>query len=97
MPGTDWIASAPMIVPALCVGMHPLTLCVSLRTPQNLCLRWDAERPGRHSHAERVNDQHYLPPQAPFLSLPTVQSPEKPPKSAQTQALPKAGAHRKLC
>ena len=97
MPGTDFIVSAPMIVPALCVGMHPLTLCVSLRRPQDLRLRWDAERPGRHSHAERGNDQHYLPPQPPFLSPFTPQSPEKPPKSAQTLALPKAGAHRKLC
>ncbi len=37
-----------MIVPTLCVGMHLVTLCVTL----------DAERPGRHSHAERGNDQH---------------------------------------
>ncbi len=51
MPGADFIVSAPMIVPALCVGMHPLTLCVSLRRPQDIRLRWDAERPGRHSHA----------------------------------------------
>jgi hypothetical protein len=36
-----------MIVPTLCVGMHLVTLCVTL----------DAERPGRHSHAERGNDQ----------------------------------------
>ncbi|RYM38202.1 hypothetical protein EVS84_24475 [Pseudomonas koreensis] len=36
-----------MSVPTLCVGMHLVTLCVTL----------DAERPGRHSHAERGNDQ----------------------------------------
>jgi hypothetical protein len=38
-----------MIVPTLCVGMHPVTLRVIRRR--------DAERPGRHSHAERGNDQ----------------------------------------
>ena len=37
-----------MIVPTLCVGMHPVTLCVT---------QADAERPKRHSHAERANDQ----------------------------------------
>ncbi|POA37533.1 hypothetical protein C1891_12600 [Pseudomonas sp. GW456-12-1-14-TSB6] len=36
-----------MIVPTLCVGMHPVTLCVTA----------DAERPGRRYHAERGNDQ----------------------------------------
>ena len=40
-----------MIVPTLCVGMLPVTLCV---TPS----RTDAERPRMHSHAERGNDQH---------------------------------------
>ena len=38
-----------MIVPTLCVGMQPGTL----RAP-----KVDAERPLRHSHAERGND-HY--------------------------------------
>ncbi|TDK56956.1 hypothetical protein E1508_06805 [Pseudomonas moraviensis] len=37
----------PLIVPTLCVGMPPWTLCVR---------SWDAERPGMHSHAERGND-----------------------------------------
>ncbi|APV42832.1 hypothetical protein C1Y11_02885 [Pseudomonas sp. FW305-20] len=37
-----------LIVPTLCVGIHPWTLCVRFR---------DAERPGLHSHAERGNDQ----------------------------------------
>jgi hypothetical protein len=37
-----------LIVPMLCVGMQPGTLCVP---------RVDAERPVRHSHAERGNDQ----------------------------------------
>ena len=36
------------IVPTLCVGTHPVTLCVSLTV--------NAERPDRHSHAERGND-----------------------------------------
>ena len=40
------------IVPTLCVGMHPVTLCV-------MALKADAERPGRHSHAERGNDQRW--------------------------------------
>ena len=38
------------LVPTLCVGTHPVTLCVT--TP-----KVDAERPGLHSHAERGNDQ----------------------------------------
>ena len=37
-----------MIVPTLCVGMQPGTLCVP---------KADAERPVRHSHAEHGNDQ----------------------------------------
>ncbi|MGF6208155.1 hypothetical protein ABH906_004161 [Pseudomonas frederiksbergensis] len=36
-----------LIVPTLCVGMQPGTLCVP---------KADAERPLRHSHAERGND-----------------------------------------
>ncbi|OWQ40525.1 hypothetical protein CDH05_16210 [Pseudomonas lactis] len=36
-----------LIVPTLCVGMPPATLCVTL---------WDAERPLMHSHAKRGND-----------------------------------------
>ena len=39
-----------LIVPTLRVGMHLETLRVTT-------LRADAERPGRHSHAERGNDQ----------------------------------------
>ncbi|CRM30624.1 hypothetical protein [Pseudomonas sp. 58 R 3] len=39
------------IVPTLRVGMQLVTLCV---TPS----KQDAERPGRHSHAERGNDHH---------------------------------------
>ena len=39
-----------MIVPTLCVGMQPVTLCVT----------GDAERPLRHSHAERGNDQDQM-------------------------------------
>jgi hypothetical protein len=39
-----------MIIPTLCVGMQPLTLCVKFAS-------WNAERPLRHSHAERGNDQ----------------------------------------
>ena len=42
-----------VIVPTLCVGMHPVTLCVTI-------LRADAERPERHSHAERGNDLNSL-------------------------------------
>ncbi len=34
------------IVPTLCVGMHPVTLCVTLQ-------KRNAERPWRRSHAER--------------------------------------------
>ncbi|RUQ46177.1 hypothetical protein D8M30_14925 [Corynebacterium pseudodiphtheriticum] len=40
-----------MIVPTLCVGMHPVTLRVTLAHER------DAERPGRHSHAEHGNDR----------------------------------------
>ncbi|KAB0520998.1 hypothetical protein F7R20_27185 [Pseudomonas brassicacearum subsp. brassicacearum] len=35
-----------MIVPTLCVGMHPVTLCVASQ-------KRNAERPWRHSHALR--------------------------------------------
>ncbi|PNQ90461.1 hypothetical protein CCU68_21520 [Pseudomonas gingeri NCPPB 3146 = LMG 5327] len=38
-----------MIVPTLRVGMQSVTLCVTTS---------DAERPERHSHAERGNDRH---------------------------------------
>ncbi|POA37524.1 hypothetical protein C1891_12555 [Pseudomonas sp. GW456-12-1-14-TSB6] len=37
---------SPHLVPTLCVGMYPVTLCVTV----------DAERPWRHSHAERGNE-----------------------------------------
>ncbi|OZO04446.1 hypothetical protein B7453_11235 [Pseudomonas sp. IB20] len=39
-----------MIVPTLCVGMRPVTLRVR-------SLKADAERPLRHSHAERGNER----------------------------------------
>ncbi|PMU17301.1 hypothetical protein C1X89_17215 [Pseudomonas sp. GP01-A8] len=39
------------LVPTLCVGTHPVTLRVTI-------LKADAERPGRHSRAERGNDQY---------------------------------------
>ncbi|PRW78874.1 hypothetical protein C7A12_06965 [Pseudomonas fluorescens] len=39
-----------LIAPTLLVGTHPVTLCVT-------ALKRDAERLGRHSHAERGNDQ----------------------------------------
>ncbi len=35
-----------LIAPTLCVGMHPVTLCVTFQ-------KRNAERPWRHSHAER--------------------------------------------
>ncbi len=45
-----------MIVPTLCVGMQPRTLCVPKR---------DAERHRRRYHAERGNDlSNYNPPVA---------------------------------
>jgi hypothetical protein len=37
-----------LIVPTFYVGMPPVTLCVAIR---------DAERPERHSHAERGNER----------------------------------------
>jgi hypothetical protein len=39
-----------LLVPTLCVGMHPATLCVKLA-------QVDAERLARHSHAERGNEE----------------------------------------
>ena len=45
-----------MIVPTLRVGMQPVTLCVTSKA--------DAERPVRHSHAERGNDH-----QNPMIAL----------------------------
>ena len=46
-----------MIVPTLRVGMHPVTLCVTIAQGLRHVRRLDAERPGRHSHAERGNDR----------------------------------------
>ncbi|OXR34889.1 hypothetical protein PSUM_03095 [Pseudomonas umsongensis] len=40
-----------LIVPTLCVGMQPGTLRVPFQS-------WNAERPLRHSHAERGNDRY---------------------------------------
>ncbi|QAY84145.1 hypothetical protein CUN61_09160 [Pseudomonas arsenicoxydans] len=48
--GQDSLKLLSLIVPTLCVGMHPVTLCVTASEA-------DAERPRRHSHAERGNDQ----------------------------------------
>ncbi|TLG92595.1 hypothetical protein FEM54_07745 [Pseudomonas edaphica] len=47
--GARLIVRDSLIVPTLCVGMPPWTLCVR---------SWDAERPGMHSHAERGNDRY---------------------------------------
>jgi hypothetical protein len=41
--------TAILIVPTLRVVMHPVALSVAAM---------DAERPGRHPHAERGDDQH---------------------------------------
>ncbi|AWA40892.1 hypothetical protein DBV33_20675 [Pseudomonas fluorescens] len=64
-----------MIVPTLCVGMHPVTLCVTA----------DAERPGRRSHAERGNDQPRRISWSP--AMPRA-SPSPPPPSARPSAVP---------
>ncbi|RFP96637.1 hypothetical protein D0N73_08165 [Pseudomonas fluorescens] len=56
--GQCW-RGALSIVPTLCVGMHPVTLCVTHAPGVNR----DAERPRRRSHAERGNDQ---PPPSPL-------------------------------
>jgi uncharacterized protein (DUF2237 family) len=47
-----------MIIPTLCVGMHPVTLRVTV----------DAERPSRRYHAERGND---LSAPRPMWPIPT--------------------------
>ena len=53
-----------MIVPTLCVGMQPRTLCVP---------KHDAERRRRRYHAERGNDlSNYNPPVAWKLTPITV-------------------------
>ncbi|MDR6956417.1 hypothetical protein J2W43_000380 [Pseudomonas brassicacearum] len=39
-----WMGKRGLIVPTLCVGMHPVTLCVTLQ-------KRNAERPWRRSHA----------------------------------------------
>jgi hypothetical protein len=46
-----------LIVPTLRVGMHPVTLRVTLAQDSSLCRQRDAERPRRHSHAEHGNEQ----------------------------------------
>jgi len=43
-----------LIVPTRSKGMQPLTLCVKFAS-------WNAERPERHSHTERWNDQEQKP------------------------------------
>ena len=46
-----------LIVPPLCVGMHPVTLRAT--SPGRNARRLpDAERPGRRYHAERGNDRN---------------------------------------
>ncbi|QEO79434.1 hypothetical protein ELZ14_18395 [Pseudomonas brassicacearum] len=44
-----------LIVPTLCVGMHPVTLCVTFQ-------KRNAERPWRRSHAEREERSFTAPP-----------------------------------
>ncbi len=53
-----------MIVPTLRVGMHPVTLRVT-SPGLSACRLRDAERPGRHSQAERGNDQNSTAPHTP--------------------------------
>ena len=46
-----------LIVPTLCVGMPPRTLCVqAARSRLRFLRKGDAERHRMHSHAERGND-----------------------------------------
>jgi hypothetical protein len=54
--GVEWVRCF-LIVPTLRVGMHTVTLCVTLGATRNV--RWlrDAERPGRHTQAGRGNDR----------------------------------------
>ena len=54
--GSTGCAVSGMIVPTLRVGMHPVTLCVTLRGLNARCLQ-DAERPELRHHAERGNEQ----------------------------------------
>ncbi|SEE45341.1 hypothetical protein SAMN04490185_5802 [Pseudomonas frederiksbergensis] len=51
-----------MIVPTLCVGMQPVTLCVTFA-------RMDAERPVMHSHAERGNDRYGVCQRPPMIEM----------------------------
>lgn len=51
------MATMYLLVPTLCVGMPPETRRVIPPQTLNSFQRTDAERPGRHSHAERGNDQ----------------------------------------
>jgi hypothetical protein len=52
----------------LCVGMPSSTLCVILSEPidndAQFGIEEDAERPGRHSHAEHGNECKKLSPKA---------------------------------
>ncbi len=67
-----------MIVPTLRVGMHPVTLRVTTS-------KADAERPGRHSHAERGNDHYRVAMPA---DAPTYPSPEMMGKLFALEAMP---------
>ncbi|TNB85112.1 hypothetical protein FHJ31_11640 [Pseudomonas sp. Fig-3] len=53
-PGTQGF----LIVPTLCVGMHPVTLCVTFQ-------KRNAERPWRHSHAEAWERSKSIPNRTP--------------------------------
>ena len=56
-PPSLWslLANALLIVPTLCVGMQPRRSASSGGRDDKAATQ-DAERPGRHSHAERGND-----------------------------------------
>ncbi len=56
-----------LIVPTLCVGMQPVTLRATTMFDNTTSNEWNAERPERHSRAERGNDQQNANPKVGVL------------------------------
>ena len=85
-----------LIVPMLRVGMPPGTLCVPLSTPALSLAQGDAERHGRHSHAEHGNDQSG--PAQRFCSSPLIRSSVSSPSAFDLDLdLPRREAERRFC
>ncbi len=66
-PAREEASGNNLIIPTLCVGMQPVTLRVTTMFDNTASNGWNAERPERHSHAERGNDQQNANPKVGVL------------------------------